>query len=118
MASGAFGKELRRRRIDAKKTLKEVADFLKVSVPYVSDVELGRRQPLAGGTTERLAQFLDCTEEQTDLLRVLAIKDRGTITLAAPSESARQLLVALDRRIEEMDEETVKRIRKLLDEGK
>lgn len=116
MASGSFGKELRKRRIEATKTLKDVADFLKVSIPYVSDVELGRRQPLAGATIEELAQFLNCSEAQVQQLRLLAVKDRGEITLAASNENTRELLVALDRRIESMDEDTVKRIRKLLDE--
>src|SRR5438067_12160936 len=117
MARDAFGRELRKRRIAAEKTLKDVADFLRVSIPYVSDVELGRRQPFAGKSIEDLAAFFACTEAQKQLLRVLAVRDRGEITLVARSDSARELLVALDRRIETLDDDTVKRITKLLDEG-
>lgn len=115
--AGAFGKELRKRRLAARKTLKEVADFLGVSIPYVSDVELGRRQPFTGPVIESLARFFGCTDPEVDSLRLSALKDRGEITLAAPSESKRQMLVALDRRMQNLDESTVKQIKRLLDEG-
>lgn len=117
MAVGAFGREFRKLRIQAERTLKDVADFLKVSIPYVSDVELGRRQPFSGKSIEELAAFIGCTNAQTQLLRLLAVRDRGEITLVARNESTRELLVALDRRIDNLDDETANRIRKLLDDG-
>lgn len=116
MAIGGFGREFRRLRLRATKTLKDVADLLDVSIPYVSDVELGRRQPFSGKVIEDLAAFLNCSDAETETLRVLAVKDRGEITLTARNESERELLVALDRRMENLNDETVKKIRKLLDE--
>jgi len=117
MADAAFGKALRKCRINAKKTLKDVADFLGVSIPYVSDVELGRRQPFSSKDINRLAEFLGCCNERGQLL-ILAVKDRGEITLNPRNDQERELLVALDRRMDKLDDETLKRIRALLDEQK
>lgn len=39
----ALGTEMRRKRVAAKKSLREVAIAMNFSAPYLSDLELGRR---------------------------------------------------------------------------
>lgn len=53
----AFGRELAYWRKLARKTLRDVANFLGVSISYVSDVERGRRRALGFDDCVRLAAY-------------------------------------------------------------
>ena len=54
-----FGRLLRKLRIEAGRSIGEVARHLGVSTVYVSDVERGVRAPLTSERTRQVAQFLD-----------------------------------------------------------
>ena len=54
----AFGNTLRRMRLKADVTLGQVARLLAVNVPYLSDVETGRRPPLSGERIEKTGRFI------------------------------------------------------------
>lgn len=56
MTDNAFGTELRRQRHALGLTLIEVASHLRLSVPYLSDVERGNRGPLNEAHLRTLAQ--------------------------------------------------------------
>ena len=116
MSSISFGGEIRRLRIEAGRTLKDVATALGgVSVPYVSDIERGRRNPPTLEKIRLLAGLFNCPEEE-DRLAELAVLDRGTISMTPKDEEQRQLLVALDRSIQSqsLDPEVIRSIQKIL----
>ena len=53
-----FGDALRRCRREARKTLRDLATVLDVSIVYVSDVERGNRKPLGNERILKVAQLL------------------------------------------------------------
>ena len=62
---GLIGTVLRRIRLDQGRTLRDVADSARVSVPYLSEVERGRKEP----SSELLAAICQALDlELTDLL--------------------------------------------------
>jgi transcriptional regulator with XRE-family HTH domain len=62
---GLIGVVLRRIRIAQNRTLRDVAETARVSVPYLSEVERGRKEP----SSELLAAICDALDlELTDLL--------------------------------------------------
>ncbi|MCY2953492.1 MAG: helix-turn-helix transcriptional regulator [Planctomycetota bacterium] len=115
MSGSRFGTELRRLRIAAKRTLKDVAMALGNSVPYVSDIERGRRNPPSLDRIRFLAALFGCPGN-ADHLAALAIEDRGSIAMTASNHEERELLVALDRRIQSqsLDPTVIKEIQDLL----
>ena len=51
-STNAYGAELRRLRLNARLTLREVANAAHITIGYLSDVERGRRGPLSETKTE------------------------------------------------------------------
>lgn len=85
-----FGDLLRKTRKASHKTLGNLADFLKVSVAYLSDVELGNRAPLAAEKIREVAQFLQVPSEP---LLIAAAEKRGRFELDARGATPRALEV-------------------------
>ena len=77
---GEFGPMLRALRKQSGRTLSDVADKLGVSIPYVSDVETGKRRPFA---MERLVILADALEADLLLLIAAAAVDKGVFELRA-----------------------------------
>lgn len=75
-----FGSGLRRCRLDAGLTLREVASVLGKSISYVSDVERGLRSPFRGGDLEVVCA---CVGGELGRFRVLASVDRGGFLLSS-----------------------------------
>ena len=73
-----FGERLRELREGSKKRLKDLADALECSVVYVSDIELGRRNPPSAERIKKIARFLK--KDPTELLN-LADNERRRIEL-------------------------------------
>lgn len=85
-----FGVALRKARKDANVHLYELAETLGVSVPFLSDVENGRR-PLSNDRICTAAKHLGV--DPFPLLE-LATKDRGRIVLDTSSLNKKQLRAA------------------------
>ena len=66
-------------REDRKFTLRQMAEALKVSPAYYSDVEKGRRNPLSYEKLEHLAEVTSMTEEEKRTMYDLAGKDRSEV---------------------------------------
>lgn len=73
-----FGALLRKARHASDKPLRDVAAFLRMSVPYVSDVERGNRSPFRLEVVVRLAEFLGAPAEP---LLLAAVEGRGGVEL-------------------------------------
>ncbi len=95
MANESFGELIRKSRRANNKSLQEVADALKVTAVYVSEVERGKRPPFVTGRLPALAQMLNL--DLTTLLRT-AWAEKKTIDFD-PSSSGKQIeaLFALSR---------------------
>lgn len=53
-----FGDALKKARVAVKKPLREVAQYIGVSIGYVSDIEQGRKGPPELETVRKLQEFL------------------------------------------------------------
>lgn len=53
-----FGNALKEARVSARKKLREVADYIKLSIGYLSDIEQGRKSPPDLETVYKLQEFL------------------------------------------------------------
>ena len=72
-----FGEYIRKKRIaDPRElTMKNVGDHLGLTQQYVSLVEIGNKKPFDGEILEKLAVFLNLTEEETALMFDLASRE-------------------------------------------
>ena len=73
-----FGNLLRQLRKDVRITLGQLAGFLDISIPYLSDVERGKRGPFAKDRIESIANFLGVDKGQ---LLAAAARSRGFFEL-------------------------------------
>jgi transcriptional regulator with XRE-family HTH domain len=80
--------------------LGDFARALGVSAPYLSDVELGNRQPFDSDRLERIAVLLSV---KPTLLKVLAAETRGAFNLEPMSEDHQRAGRALMRRWHKLD---------------
>jgi transcriptional regulator with XRE-family HTH domain len=69
-----FGRYIRSKRLANPRELRQldVANHLGISLTYYSQIEVGTKKPLEGGKLERLAKFLELTDEETALMYDLA----------------------------------------------
>lgn len=75
---GIFGSKLREFREQAKKTLKDLAEAMDVSVVYVSDIERGRRNP---PQTDKLIKIAHLLNIDVHTLEDWADRDRSRVEL-------------------------------------
>jgi transcriptional regulator with XRE-family HTH domain len=79
-----FGDAVRTARIERKIPLKRVADALDFSIPYVSDIELGHRNPPISEKTRQWAELIGIAPDD---LEYLAMTDRKRIELPLEGHS-------------------------------
>lgn len=79
-----FGAKIRHLREQAKKSMKDLANALGVSVVYISDIERGRRNPPQGDKLHKIADFLNISREEVE---TWALKERKRVELDLKSES-------------------------------
>ena len=85
-----FGILLRKERKGRGLSLRELADVLLISVPYLSDVERGNRRPFDQGRIGLIAKTLRC--KKADLYQA-ALKSKDVFELDALTISDRQRIV-------------------------
>ncbi len=114
---GKFGRELRALREQTHRSMGEVARHLGVSVTYVSDVERGRRGPLAPPAITKVAELLGVDPKA---LLTTAAAERGSISLSDLDSSPLHLAVGagLARRWADLTEEQLREIGKVLEQVK
>ena len=76
-----FGDYIRRKRLaDSRElTMKDVADHLGISQSYVSMVENRYKRPFDGETMQKLAEFLNLSEEDTALMFDIASRENHEV---------------------------------------
>lgn len=112
---GKFGDELRALRLQAGKSMGDVARLLGVSVTFISDVERGRRGPLSPDNVTKAAEFLGVDPKP---LLTKAAKEKGSIKLSAVNATPMHLAVGagLARRWADLTPEQLQQIGKVLGE--
>lgn len=79
-----FGEFINKKRVEKKITLRKMADMLGVSAPFLTDVEKDRRNPFDMEKLKLLAQILDLTPEDNEIMYNLAGKKRNTVAPDLP----------------------------------
>ena len=74
-----FGDFIARKREQKKITLREMAKFLEITAPYLSDVEKDRRNPFDMDKLQKLNSILELSDEEMDLMLDLAGEKRNDI---------------------------------------
>ena len=79
-----FGEFLQKKREAKQITLRKMAEMLKMSAPYLSDIEKGRRNPPEMDKLDQIAQILLLSDEERTVMLDLAGKMRNTVTPDLP----------------------------------
>lgn len=79
-----FGEFLQTKREQQKITLRQLAEKLGVSAPFLSDVEKGRRNSLDMDKLSLLKQILNLSEDEYETMLNLAGKQRKTVAPDLP----------------------------------
>lgn len=108
-----FGEELRKFRLSAKITLKELSGHLGWSIVYLSDIELGNRNPPSKDKIFSIAKFIGC---DFDHLFNLSNIEKGKIvlTLSGKSKSVVNLALMLSRNWDSITDKSLIEIKKVL----
>ena len=79
-----FGDFISQMRKDLRITLKDMADRLNISSPYLSDVEKGKRDSFDLERLNQIAKILNLDEEESSIMMDLAGKQRNTVAPDLP----------------------------------
>jgi len=79
-----FGEFLQKKREAKQITLRKMAEMLKMSAPYLSDIEKGRRNPPEMDKLDQIAQILLLSAEERTVMLDLAGKMRNTVAPDLP----------------------------------
>lgn len=79
-----FGEFLQKKREAKQITLRKMAEMLKMSAPYLSDIEKGRRNPPEMDKLDQIAQILFLSDEERTVMLDLAGKMRNTVAPDLP----------------------------------
>lgn len=110
-----FGKFLRKIRIDCGEILKDMAEKLNVSAAYLSAVEMGKRN-IPEQWVNRISELYGLSEEEKSKLNDAADNSAKSITLNFDniSNSRKETAILFAREFENVDAETLDKIKKLL----
>ena len=81
-----FGEFLQKKREAKQITLRKMAEMLKMSAPYLSDIEKGRRNPPEMDKLDQIAQILLLSDEERTVMLDLAGKMRNTVAPDLPED--------------------------------
>lgn len=106
-----FGKLLRTARQQSGQSLRVLAAHLGVSVPYLSDVERGRRDPLTFDRIYKAAEFLN--QDSSVLIRT-ALRSKSSFELSTNvSEAALETAVTLIKRWDKITDAQHRQIQRI-----
>lgn len=110
-----FGRILRKIRIDCNEILNDMAGKLNVSAAYLSAVEMGKRN-IPKHWIDEIAKFYNLSEEERKALSNAADNSSKSITLNLENinKSHRETAILFAREFENMDDEILEKIKRLL----
>jgi transcriptional regulator with XRE-family HTH domain len=103
MAKGLtlFGKEVRKYRIEAEASLKEMAEYLGVTSAYLSGIETGDRS-LSAAVVERAIAFFKKRGVDATNLRAIADGMRRSVNIEGLDHDSRIFVAEFARRLSDM----------------
>lgn len=113
-----FGEMVRILRIQSHEVMGDMAEMLGTSLPFLSAVENGKKN-VPPAWIPKIVEHYHLSSKEADKL-IQAIEESKTqmkLTLAGKGATQRQAALQFARSFEGMDEETAKRIVKILEEG-
>lgn len=113
-----FADTIRRRRKELDQTLDDISTATGLSLPYVSELERGVKQPPLGLAVEKLAKALDLDPQGLEKLARLS-RRTVEIDLDGAAEPQRRLAVLLHRKLErgmtqEQAEQAIRSLQQIL----
>lgn len=113
-AKKRFGERLRELREESRKRLKDLAEVMGWSTVYVSDIELGRRNPPAPEHIRKMGNFFGVSPKE---LLDLADREMQRVELDLNEEnpSRTEMALMLARSWDGLSEEEVSQIKEILD---
>ena len=111
-----FGIELKKMLIERGIRIYDLAKRLNVSSAFVSSVITGKKN-VPDGWVDQLKDILILTKEQYDLLLEKAEKSRDVykIDVTRCNQLQKNTLYAFQRNLEDLDEETLKKLNEILE---
>lgn len=113
MAVTAFGKKLRKLRIEKDLLLKDMAEHLNISAAQLSAIELGKRS-ISSDIVSRLIDVykLENVDEINDIVAISQPTQKVDLTDA--TDNQKKLMVTFARSFTELSDDRVEEIQKLL----
>lgn len=111
----AFGKELRKLRIDNSELMKDMAKNLNVTVSYLSAVENGKRN-VPRSWVDTIAEIYSLSPEQYEALQEAFYESQQSIEISLKNKSKEDLdfLFAFARHYEDLGKDDKKKIFEIL----
>lgn len=116
---GRLTKFLRKLRIENEEYLKDMAEKTGVSIAFLSAVENGTKK-ISDSLIEKIIESYSLTKEQEDELRLASMEANNEATIYFDSLNNKQVELAyrFARRIDSIDDETLLKIKELLEVDK
>lgn len=108
-----YGKEIRHYRLDNQLSLRDMADKLEISAAFLSGVETGRK-PISENLINKVLTYFEFTSEQKESLMQAVYKTVKEFKIKPKNESRRDIAEALARKIDELDEDEINKLRAIL----
>lgn len=115
----AFGKALRKIRIDRSLRLKDMADALSCSSPFLSAIESGNKN-IPADMIDRLSTIYSLNQDEIQGLREGAELSQREVRIGLTDvcEQDRELVMAFARSFDSLDERQKERLRSVLKGGR
>ena len=111
----AFGKELRKIRVDKDENIYTMAKKLDISISYLSSIESGKRR-IPEGMVDQVITVYKLSKERSELLRQAEAESSSDISidLSNVSNEQKRLVFVLSRKLNDLsDEDCFKMLEKL-----
>ena len=105
----AFGKEMRKLRVDEGERLLDMGERLNRSPAFLSAVETGKKSPPVGFEDE-IADVYSLSNERRASLKKAGDRSRAIYTIKPKDELAREATAAFARRVNDLSRERLRAI--------
>lgn len=112
-----FGKKIRDLRVDMELTQGDLAHELDLKLSYYSAVEVGRKAP-SPKFVNKISTFYSLSKKEDNKLQKLASDaiDQVRISFAGRSLDSQTLALSFARRFDDLDDDTIKKLSKIINE--
>lgn len=114
----SIGKFLKKLRVDRGEIMKDMAEKLDVTVSFLSAVENGKKR-MPATWNGKICSMYDLTEDQRQAFTtaIAETEDAIEMNLVCANMGKRELAVSFARRFDNINDEQVEEIRKILQRG-